>query len=211
MLASYVNYSALIVEVDLSSLLHTNNKPEPETPSATAAKSKQLRIEETFRTKQNSAPSHGASATLIVAPTSLLEQWSSELQRCSRKGTLRVLVWHGQGRRDLASGIDVVITSYGVLASEHAKLEAQKAGSSSPIYSGMSRFVAEQLVTVYSGVAARHTGRGPSLQKPIEQDSAGGVRSESCSPVGDHWNANCQQTGGLVLSSVRSEFIPLFC
>ncbi|KAF7310688.1 DNA repair protein [Mycena chlorophos] len=89
--------------------------------------------------KSSKAP----SATLIVAPTSLLAQWESELQRCSKPGTLECVIWHGQNRQDLQAMLDddddsddgvtkikVVITSYGVLASEHAKLDKSK----SPLY-----------------------------------------------------------------------------
>lgn len=87
------------------------------------------------------------SATLIVAPTSLLSQWSEEMQRSSKPGTVKCLVWHGQNRLDLEAAIEdddendntikVVITSYGVLASEHAKSE--KLGTSkSPVFDSKS-------------------------------------------------------------------------
>ena len=98
-------------------------------------KSKQLRLNTAFRPvdHQKTQSSKPASATLIVAPTSLLNQWQEELQRSSKPGALKVFVWHGQNRADLETliqddedddkAIKVVITSYGVLASEHAKTD----------------------------------------------------------------------------------------
>lgn len=79
------------------------------------------------------------SATLVVAPTSLLSQWASELERASKPGSLKVKVWHGTNRISLDSelgGADVVITSYGVLASEHAKHQAPKSNYRSPLFKG---------------------------------------------------------------------------
>ncbi|KAF8913214.1 P-loop containing nucleoside triphosphate hydrolase protein [Gymnopilus junonius] len=81
-------------------------------------------------------------ATLIVAPTSLLNQWHEELQRSSKPGALKVFVWHGQNRGDLETLIEdeedkntlkVVITSYGVLASEHAKTD-RSGNLKSPVF-----------------------------------------------------------------------------
>ncbi|KAK4057901.1 DNA helicase rad5 [Microbotryomycetes sp. JL221] len=60
-------------------------------------------------------------ATLVVAPMTLLSQWCEELQRASKEG-LNVLMYYGNNRTDLQdeidSGIDVVVTSYGVLISD---------------------------------------------------------------------------------------------
>ena len=93
------------------------------------AKRRQLRLDKTFRVSDKSQPDKGPSATLIVAPTSLLSQWAEELQRSSQPGTLKVHVWHGQNRMDLhaaveeENGVNVVITSYGTLVSEHSRSE----------------------------------------------------------------------------------------
>ena len=92
----------------------------------------------------------GPSATLIVAPTSLLAQWAEELQRSSEPDTLNAIVWHGQNRLDLDSAVDndgvinVVITSYGTLVSEHAKHERQ---SSSVFESTSSTKISHNLET----------------------------------------------------------------
>ncbi|RPD82238.1 hypothetical protein L226DRAFT_541643 [Lentinus tigrinus ALCF2SS1-7] len=119
----------------LSALIQTAREPEPaaEVDANGSSRAKQLRLNSAFRVVQNPSPAQrkGPSATLIVAPTSLLAQWAEELQRSSKPDTLKVLVWHGQNRLDLDAAVDneaaitVVITSYGTLVSEHAKHEKQ--------------------------------------------------------------------------------------
>jgi DNA repair protein RAD5 len=100
------------------------------------AKIKQLKLNSAFRAVDQRKPttSKPPSATLIVAPTSLLNQWAEELERSSKPGTLTIFIWHGTNRSDLEALIEdgedeedktlkIVITSYGVLASEHAKMD----------------------------------------------------------------------------------------
>ncbi|KAG6336243.1 hypothetical protein ID866_2862 [Astraeus odoratus] len=131
----------------LSALIHTNKDPEPPLSGSNGkgdSRARQLRLDSAFRpvpTNQRKQSTLGSSGTLIVAPASLLSQWSEELYRCSAAGTLRVTVWHGQNRLDLDAlqsedendtSIPVVITSYGVLASEHSK--SQKANSCSSVF-----------------------------------------------------------------------------
>ncbi|KAH9910501.1 SNF2 family N-terminal domain-containing protein, partial [Epithele typhae] len=117
----------------LSSLIQTAREPEPlnDDDANGSSKTKQLRLNNTFRVAAKPQPQRrkGPSDTLIVAPTSLLAQWAEELERSSEPGTLNILVWHGQNRLDLDSAMDdddainVIITSYGTLVSEHAKHE----------------------------------------------------------------------------------------
>ncbi|KAH7922804.1 hypothetical protein BV22DRAFT_1016617 [Leucogyrophana mollusca] len=121
----------------LSALIQTNRDPElviSDDLAKDSSRARQLKLDKAFRPmplKERKRSDKGPSATLIVAPTSLLSQWSEELQRSSKPGTVKVTVWHGQNRLDLdgieADGDDdktikVVVTSYGVLASEHSKL-----------------------------------------------------------------------------------------
>ncbi|KAI6153991.1 SNF2 family N-terminal domain-containing protein [Pisolithus tinctorius] len=126
----------------LSALIHANKDPEPVRPEDEGKKARQLKLGSTFRPVLNDQRlqlKFGSSATLVVAPTSLLSQWSEELLRSSVPGTIRVTVWHGQNRLDLDAlhdydgdqkSIPVVITSYGVLASEHAKFQKSNGQSS---------------------------------------------------------------------------------
>lgn len=125
----------------LSALIQTARGPEePEASANNSAKSRQLRLDKSFRPARKQTPqqSKGPYATLIVAPTSLITQWAEELKRSSKPGTLKILVWHGHSRLDLETAmegddaVDVVITSYGTLVSEHAKLEK----SGSPVFDG---------------------------------------------------------------------------
>lgn len=137
----------------LSALIHTNRDPEPAEDTKAAAKdagkNRQLKLNNAFRpiAKQRPKSNKGPSATLIVAPTSLLNQWNEEIQRSSQPDTVKVLVWHGQNRLDLHAAVEeddendkslrVVITSYGVLASEHAK--GEKSNSQlSPVFQSES-------------------------------------------------------------------------
>ncbi|GLB43501.1 putative HIRAN domain containing protein [Lyophyllum shimeji] len=127
----------------LAALIHTSAPSEEDLTPPPAAKSRQLKLNNAFRPATQREAQKPSSATLIVAPTSLLAQWSEELQRSSKPGTVKILVWHGQNRLDLQAATDdadendtsikVVITSYGVLASEHAKSE-KSGGSKSPVF-----------------------------------------------------------------------------
>ncbi|KAL0575237.1 DNA helicase rad5 [Marasmius crinis-equi] len=145
----------------ISALIQTAvGTDEPIDDSSTSTKHRQLKLNSAFRpinkrAKRLTPP----AATLIVAPTSLINQWGEEIERSSKPGSVDVRVWHGQNREDLDAFVDdeepeeididededdgkesdkkkpaktlkVVITSYGTLASEHAKSEK----SSSPVF-----------------------------------------------------------------------------
>ncbi|KAH8835605.1 SNF2 family N-terminal domain-containing protein [Flagelloscypha sp. PMI_526] len=110
----------------LSALIQTNRTPDP-SPSHLSSTRRQLKLNSAFRSDKTARKI--APSTLVVAPTSLLNQWAEELER-SAKGGMDVIVWHGQGRLDLESELElddendttikVVVTSYGVLVSEHS-------------------------------------------------------------------------------------------
>ncbi|KAJ7070484.1 DNA repair protein RAD5 [Mycena amicta] len=132
--------------IELAALIHTNCAPDTDRPVedkvTVGPKHRQLKLSNAFKKTPRRKSSNAPSATLIVAPTSLLAQWESELQRCSKPKTLETFLWHGQNRLDLQAMLEddddddaqrtikVVITSYGVLASEHAKTEKSK----SPVF-----------------------------------------------------------------------------
>jgi Superfamily II DNA/RNA helicases, SNF2 family len=132
----------------LSALIQANPGSDLEEPAEdfmASTKNHQLKLNNAFRAvpHRKSRPSKVPAATLIVAPTSLLSQWSEEIQRSSKPGTTKVLVWHGQNRLDLEAAIEdddeddksikVIVTSYGVLSSEHAKSEKSN-GAKSPVF-----------------------------------------------------------------------------
>lgn len=64
------------------------------------------------------------TATLVVAPMTLLSQWCSELEKSS-DNNLTVLMYYGSSRtsiqEEIESGVDVVVTSYGTLVSDFKK------------------------------------------------------------------------------------------
>ncbi|KAJ3084919.1 hypothetical protein HK102_000513 [Quaeritorhiza haematococci] len=67
--------------------------------------------------------------TLVVAPLALIRQWEDEIETKTKKGLLRVLVYHGSSRtKDPAvlARYDVVITTYQVVASEFPKTSKKK-------------------------------------------------------------------------------------
>jgi SNF2 family DNA or RNA helicase len=63
--------------------------------------------------------------TLVIAPLALIKQWESEINtKIAKTHALKVLVHHGPNRTKSADKLkqyDVVITTYQVLASEHAQ------------------------------------------------------------------------------------------
>ena len=84
-----------------------------------------------------------ARATLVVCPVSLASQWHEELGKMSEKGTITSAVWYGNDRVDIerllaqegAKRVDVIVTSYGTLASEFNKWRKNK---DKPSYEGGS-------------------------------------------------------------------------
>jgi DNA repair protein RAD5 len=121
----------------LSALIQSSLASQEHDEEATLdlpTKEKQLKLNKAFRVVNQRKPEtlKPQSATLIVAPTSLLNQWLEELERSSKSETFNAVVWHGQNRHNLEDWVEqneddktikVVITSYGVLASEHAKIQ----------------------------------------------------------------------------------------
>jgi DNA repair protein RAD5 len=131
--------------IQIAALIHTAKAYDDSREDSPEFKPKmrQLAIDRVFKaTSASRSRSTTSRTTLVVAPTSLLSQWASELQRASQKGTLTAMVWHGANRSGLevdTDGIDVLITSYGVLVSEHAKHERMNSTYRSPLFT--SKFV----------------------------------------------------------------------
>ncbi|KAF2036554.1 hypothetical protein EK21DRAFT_51881 [Setomelanomma holmii] len=74
--------------------------------------------------KKNKISESTGKGTLVVAPLALIKQWEAEINtKVMRSHALKVLVHHGPNRTKSADKLkqyDVVITTYQVLASEHA-------------------------------------------------------------------------------------------
>lgn len=74
--------------------------------------------------KKNKISDSTGKGTLVVAPLALIKQWEAEINsKVTKSHALKVLVHHGPSRTKSAEKLkqyDVVITTYQVLASEHA-------------------------------------------------------------------------------------------
>ncbi|KAL1629932.1 hypothetical protein SLS54_000790 [Diplodia seriata] len=94
-------------------LILTNPRPDPEEPS-----------EEKPKDKKKKLPSTVCRSTLVVAPLALIKQWESEVKtKVLSSHKLKVLVHHGPSRTKRADELkkyDIVVTTYQILASEHA-------------------------------------------------------------------------------------------
>jgi len=67
-------------------------------------------------------PKDRRAGTLIVAPTSLVGQWETEFEtKVDPHRDLNIVMYHGSNRgNETFSSADVVLTTYGILASEYA-------------------------------------------------------------------------------------------
>ncbi|KAJ7074976.1 SNF2 family N-terminal domain-containing protein [Mycena belliarum] len=73
-------------------------------------------------------------ATLVVCPLALVQQWAAEIEKFTLG--LNVLQYHGPARRKGASLLpdaDVVLTTYGIVCSEHAQINPDDFDASSSV------------------------------------------------------------------------------
>ncbi|RDY08011.1 DNA repair protein RAD5A, partial [Mucuna pruriens] len=80
-------------------------------------------------TKQKNALTSGGN--LIICPMTLLGQWKAEIETHAHPGSLSLYVHYGQSRPKDAKSLsqsDVVITTYGILASEFSSENAEDNG-----------------------------------------------------------------------------------
>ncbi|WVQ99319.1 hypothetical protein IAU59_006451 [Kwoniella sp. CBS 9459] len=138
----------------MASLLHTNqeaDKPSSpildgtdgdEEPASKRPKFKQVTLSNQWRAIPTVAKAVNVPrATLVVCPVSLAAQWHEELGKMSEKGTITSFMWYGNDRIDIErllaqegkKKVDVIITSYGTLASEYQKWRKAK---DKPSYEG---------------------------------------------------------------------------
>ncbi|XP_068662044.1 DNA repair protein RAD5A isoform X2 [Aristolochia californica] len=92
-----------------------------------------------------------SGGNLIVCPMTLLGQWKAEIEAHAQPGSLSVYVHYGQSRpkdAKLLAQNDVVLTTYGVLASEFSAENAEEIGA---LYSvRWSRVVLDEAHTIKS-------------------------------------------------------------
>ncbi|OJD28314.1 hypothetical protein ACJ73_00286 [Blastomyces percursus] len=121
--------------IEMLSLIHSHKSE--------AVQTQPVRFDSLSAASLNSSRAMPAPyTTLVVAPTSLLAQWESEAMKASKEGSMKVLVYYGSDKpadlRKLCSvsnrnsAPNLIITSYGVVRSEHSQL----AGRSSITLSG---------------------------------------------------------------------------
>ncbi|KAK4685546.1 DNA repair protein RAD5, partial [Tremellales sp. Uapishka_1] len=141
----------------LSSLIHLNRQgdvpmeesTEPTTPDEPLSKRPKF-VQVTLSNQWRAVPSGPRPTTtmpprvtLVVCPVSLASQWHDELGKMSDKGSITSFMWYGNDRADVdkllgqegKKRIDVLITSYGTLASEFQKWKKNK---DKPNYEGGS-------------------------------------------------------------------------
>nr|XP_019046210.1 DNA repair protein RAD5 [Kwoniella bestiolae CBS 10118]OCF25140.1 DNA repair protein RAD5 [Kwoniella bestiolae CBS 10118] len=132
----------------MASLIHVNIDPdisstpppttaEDEEPALKRPKFKQVTLSNQWRAIPTIPKPTNANiprGTLVVCPVSLASQWHDELGKMSEKGTITSFMWYGNDRIDIdrllsqegKKKVDVIITSYGTLASEYQKWKKNK-------------------------------------------------------------------------------------
>lgn len=84
---------------------------------------------------------------LIVVPTGLLTNWQAEI--CRFAPTLTTFVYHGTGRDLKGFNADILLTTYGVLRSDNAKLKNVRGRSCSSMRRRTSRITIRHRVRQY--------------------------------------------------------------
>lgn len=91
------------------------------------------------RALQKSPGADSAGPTLIISPLTVMSNWTGQIaHHMSKKKPLRVLVHHGSSRIRVAKDvedIDVVVTTYGIVMTDHFGSKSSKKSSSA---SGLS-------------------------------------------------------------------------
>ncbi|KAF1807973.1 hypothetical protein P152DRAFT_406374 [Eremomyces bilateralis CBS 781.70] len=108
-------------------LIMTNPRPVAELSAATKP-----------TTKKDKMPSSISKCTLIVAPVAVVSQWQEEIKdKVSPGHAPRVLVHHGAKRSKSAKELekhDIVITTFGILHTEHAASSNEPDGPKAPLF-----------------------------------------------------------------------------
>ncbi|EFJ12572.1 hypothetical protein SELMODRAFT_123971 [Selaginella moellendorffii] len=77
----------------------------------------------------NAPDAKNLNTTLVVCPVVAIEQWKSEIERFTKEGTLKVLIYHGNRKhitvKELAKH-DVVLTTYSIIEHDYRKILPDK-------------------------------------------------------------------------------------
>ena len=147
----------------MAALMHLNRQgdvpslsppPGEDEPALKRRRFKQVTLSNQWRAVPTVTPTATPPhATLVVCPVSLASQWHEELGKMSQKGAMTSFMWYGNDRHDIErllmpegrNKVDVIITSYGTLASEFQKWRKVK---DKPTYEGGSIYDCEVVVSV---------------------------------------------------------------
>lgn len=111
-----------------------------------------------------------ACSTLIIAPTSLVGQWYSEIEKRSAGEKLKVLCWYGSSRTQDVQRIiqyDVVLTTFGIVAAELVKQNKKTAAAAAAAASGAA--VNGDDGAASSSAAAAAAPSGPAEISPLHR------------------------------------------
>ncbi|KAL4891295.1 SNF2 family N-terminal domain-containing protein [Aspergillus ambiguus] len=115
--------------IEMLSLMHAHRNMPPRLSSNGISS-----IMELPRLSNSSGVVSAPYTTLVVAPTSLLSQWESEAVKASEAGTMNILIYYGNDKyvnlKELCSASNpsapnLIITTYGVVLSEHRQYLSQ--------------------------------------------------------------------------------------
>ncbi|XP_055389089.1 LOW QUALITY PROTEIN: uncharacterized protein LOC129618345 [Condylostylus longicornis] len=82
-------------------------------------------VPNSVKNKDHDFNPEGRGATLVIAPLAAVLQWKQEIERFSKPGSLRVLLYHGSCREALLKSIhlyDVVVTTYPTVESDYRRV-----------------------------------------------------------------------------------------
>jgi DNA repair protein RAD5 len=123
--------------IEMLSLMHSHRPPIAEWNSNGSMSVNDLTDVGSGTSQAQWAP----ATTLVVAPMSLLAQWQSEVERASKPGTLKCLVYYGNEKAVNLRGLcceanasqapNVIITSYGTVLSEYTQMTKGSFGAPS--------------------------------------------------------------------------------
>ncbi|KAI3523337.1 hypothetical protein L1887_01398 [Cichorium endivia] len=116
--------------LDKDSITQSNNEINGSDQSSSSPK-KAAKFSGFDKIKKKQKQSLIGGGNLIICPMTLIGQWKAEIESHSEPGTLSIYVHYGQSRpkdAKILSQSDVVLTTYGVVASEFSSENAEERG-----------------------------------------------------------------------------------